>query len=231
MRSPDQQERYFALKRMGIDWVGNPGLVPIANTGLEGELEFVRRRLRVAFNVFDWWLDDFIVVRSVTRQSAVPGVINTRARTFANVDARMRGAELSVSVPLARRVFVAGSGSWLRGTERTDGSPDLAEIPPARGTAALSFDDGRFNAAFEIVAAARQDHVDTTLGEQPTPGYTVLNARVGLKRGRLGVTVGLNNLLDRAYFEHLSFQRDPFRNGVRVYEPGLSLFANATFGF
>ncbi len=231
MRSPDQQERYFALKRSGMDWVGDPGLAPVTNTGLEGEVEFVRRRLRVAANVFDWWLDDFVVVRGIARQTAVPGVMNTRARTFANVDARMRGAELDVSVPLARRMFVTGTGSWLRGTERTDESADLAEIPPARGTAALSYDDGRVNAAIEVIAVARQDHVDTSLGEQPTPGYTVVNARTGFKVSRLRVTIGLDNLLDRAYYEHLSYQRDPFRNGTRVFEPGLTLFANATVGF
>jgi hypothetical protein len=30
----------------------------------------------------------------------------------------------------------------------------------------------------------------------------------------------VDNALDAAYAEHLSYQRDPFRNGVRVYEPG-----------
>ena len=35
VRVPDSAERYFALRRMGSDWVGNPFLVPTTNTGVE----------------------------------------------------------------------------------------------------------------------------------------------------------------------------------------------------
>jgi len=42
------------------------------------------------------------------------------------------------------------------------------------------------------------------------------------------LTLGVTNLFDRGYAEHLSFQRDPFRSGVRVYEPGRSVFLNAS---
>jgi len=36
-------------------------------------------------------------------------------------------------------------------------------------------------------------------------------------------------VLALAVTESLSYQRDPFRSGVRVPEPGRSLFANASF--
>jgi iron complex outermembrane receptor protein len=45
------------------------------------------------------------------------------------------------------------------------------------------------------------------------------------------VTAGVTNAFDRLYTDHLSYQRDPFRSGVRVPEPGRSLFANASFRF
>jgi iron complex outermembrane receptor protein len=47
----------------------------------------------------------------------------------------------------------------------------------------------------------------------------------------LRVTAGLANVFDRLYTEHLSYQRDPFRSGVHIPEPGRSLFANAAFRF
>ena len=58
-----------------------------------------------------------------------------------------------------------------------------------------------------------------------------MNASAGVRQGRLRLTLGLVNAFDRLYIEHLSFQRDPFRSGVRVPEPGRSLFANASFRF
>jgi len=58
-----------------------------------------------------------------------------------------------------------------------------------------------------------------------------MNVSAGLRQGPLRLTVGLANAFDRLYTDHLSYQRDPFRSGVRVPEPGRSLFANASFRF
>ena len=58
-----------------------------------------------------------------------------------------------------------------------------------------------------------------------------MNATAGFRQGRLRLTAGVANVFDRLYVDHLSYQRDPFRSGVRVPEPGRSLFANASFRF
>ncbi len=52
-----------------------------------------------------------------------------------------------------------------------------------------------------------------------------------MRRDRLLITVGLDNLFDKAYIEHLSYQRDPFRSGVRVPEPGRNFFVNIGYRF
>jgi iron complex outermembrane receptor protein len=38
-------------------------------------------------------------------------------------------------------------------------------------------------------------------------------------------------VFDARFVEHLSYQRDPFRSGVRVFEPGRNLFVNVDFRF
>jgi iron complex outermembrane receptor protein len=58
-----------------------------------------------------------------------------------------------------------------------------------------------------------------------------MNVSAGLRRGRLRATVGATNVFDRLYVEHLSYQRDPFRSGVRVPEPGRTLYVNASLAF
>ena len=93
------------------------------------------------------------------------------------------------------------------------------------------YDDGRFFGSLEGVFAADQDRVDASLNEAPTPGWGVMNATAGFRQGRLRLTAGVANVFDRLYVDHLSYQRDPFRSGVRVPEPGRSLFANASFRF
>jgi iron complex outermembrane recepter protein len=236
-RSPEAIERYLALRRMGTDWVGNPALTPSRNTGLEAGVAFERAGYRAELSAYNQRIDDFITVYDQPRRAMVPGVMNAVARSFANVDARLRGLELVASLPvLFERVFLAGDVSYVRGTQEGDATRgidagDLAEMPPLRGRLSARYDDGRFHARLEGVFAAEQDHVDTALREELTPGWGIANVSAGVRAGRLRATAGVNNLFDRLYVEHLSYQRDPFRSGTHVPEPGRSLYLNVSAGF
>jgi iron complex outermembrane receptor protein len=236
-RVPEATERYLALKRMGTDWVGNPDLEPSRSTGLDVAVGFTRAGFRLDLGLYASRVSDYITVYDQARRAALPGVMNAMARSFANVDATLRGAELGWSLPIVLgRVFVSGDVSYVRGDQDGDASRGIAagpvaEMPPLRGRVAARYDDGRFFGSLEGVFAADQDRVDASLGEARTPGWGVMNVSTGLRQGRLRVTVGLTNAFDRLYVDHLSYQRDPFRSGVRVPEPGRSLFANASFRF
>jgi iron complex outermembrane receptor protein len=236
-RAPEATERYLALRRMGTDWVGNPDLAPSRNTALDAAVGFTRAGFRLDLGLYASRVSDYVTVYDQARRAMVPGVMNAVARSFANVDATLTGGELGWSLPIVfGRVFVSGDVSYVRG--RQDGDPSrgiaagpLAEMPPLRGRVSARYDDGRFFGSVEGVFAADQDRVDASLNETRTPGWGVMNASAGLRQGRLRVTLGLVNAFDRLYAEHLSYQRDPFRSGVRVPEPGRSLFANASFRF
>ena len=236
-RVPEANERYLALKRMGTDWVGNPDLDPSRNTALDVAAGFTRAGFRVDLGLFASRVSDYITVYDQARRAALPGVMNAVARSFANVDASLVGGELGWSLPIVfGRVFVSGDLSYVRGRQDGDASRGiaagpLAEMPPLRGRVACRYDDGRFFGSVEGIFAADQERVDASLNEARTPGWGTMNATAGLRRGRLGLTVGVTNAFDRLYVEHLSYQRDPFRSGVRVPEPGRTFFANATFRF
>jgi iron complex outermembrane receptor protein len=104
-------------------------------------------------------------------------------------------------------------------------------MPPLRARLGLRYDDGRFFAAVDGLASAQQDRVNADLNEEPTAGWAIASAAVGARRGPLALTVGATNLFDRTYAPHLSYQRDPFRTGVRVSDPGRSLYVNASGRF
>ncbi len=222
-RLPDQQERFFALARMGSDWVGNPSLAPSRNTGFDGEVRYTGHGFDAAFAAYVYRIDDHIRVVDQARRAMVPGVMNAMARSFANVDALMRGLEASATVPLASALYLSADASVVRGTSR---EADLPEIPPARARVRLRYDRASWNALAEVVGAARQDHVAPDLRESPTPGFVAINLSAGLRWRHVSLTAGLDNVFDALYAEHLSYQRDPFRNGVRVYEPGRTLLVH-----
>jgi iron complex outermembrane receptor protein len=235
-RIPEPQERWFSLKRMGTDWVGNPDLEPSRNTALDLSASYRLGRLYVSASAFLNEVADYVVIADVARVNMVPGVMNPKARTYENVDARLAGGEATAAFTLTDRLFFSGAVSYVSGTQ--DPRPELgilsenvAEMPPITGRASLRWDNGRFWGEAEGVFAAAQTNVDTDLLESTTPGWGIANLRAGIAFGNVGLNVGVENLFGRLYSEHLSYQRDPFRSGVKIPEPGRNVFANLSYRY
>jgi iron complex outermembrane receptor protein len=236
VRVPDARERYFALKRMGSDWVGNPLLKPSRNTGMDASISYRHQSLLLESNLYLDYIDDYVSVIPKTKTNLVSGVMNSNARSYQNVNARMYGGEFLVSYLFTRRLFLNSDLSYVRGTRDIDPAsgiltPDLAEMPPLRSRTSLRYYTGRFLGEIEGVFAGAQENVDTTLGEQPTAGYGIANVRAGMNFKGASLMVGLDNLFGRKYYEHLSYQRDPFRSGARVYEPGRNLLVQISYRY
>jgi iron complex outermembrane receptor protein len=95
----------------------------------------------------------------------------------------------------------------------------------------MRYDTGMLFAEVEGIFAGAQENVDTSLGEQRTPGYGIANLKGGVTFKGASIKLGLSNIFGRLYYEHLSYQRDPFRSGGRVYEPGRSFFVNLSYRY
>ncbi|MBN8731365.1 MAG: TonB-dependent receptor [Acidobacteria bacterium] len=236
VRVPDAQERYFNHRRMGSDWVGNPALNPTRNTETNAGLNYRRGGFFAKALTYYSALGDFIVVHNQRRLQMRPGIMNLMARSFENVDARMYGGEFSTGASFRSRWLVSAGATYTRASkdarpDRAIFDTDLPEISPLRGRAALRYGQRRWFAEAEGIAASSQRRVDGDLYEIPTAGYATANIKGGLHLDRFTLTVGIDNLLDRLYYEHLSFQRDPFRTGLRIPEPGRNLFFNISHRF
>lgn len=86
-------------------------------------------------------------------------------------------------------------------------------------------------AEVEGIFVAPQERVNSDLGELPSAGYGTANIKFGANFRRFAVRGGMNNVFNRLYYEFLSYQRDPFRNGSRVYEPGRNVYVNLSCRF
>jgi iron complex outermembrane receptor protein len=58
-----------------------------------------------------------------------------------------------------------------------------------------------------------------------------MNVKLGLIYRKLSASVAVDNLLNRYYYEHLSYYRDPFNAGIKVPEPGRNFFGQLKFRF
>ena len=236
VRVAEPSELYYALKRTGSDWVGNPALSSSRNTGLDVALSVRRSGIYAGASLFANRVSDFVTLHDQALVNMTPGVMNTSARSYANVDATLLGGEMNAVATLTDRIFLSGDVSYVRGSQDAQPalgitSTNLAEMPPLRGRLGLRYDTGRFWAEAEGVFSAAQTRVDTDLEETPTAGWGIANLRLGANVAGLTLTAGVANVFDRLYYESLSYQRDPYRSGIRVPEPGRTFFANVGWRF
>ena len=244
VRVPDAQERYFALDRMGVmetrygDWVGNPDLKPSKNTEIDLGVRLRTGRVSADLSVFYSFVKDFVTLYNDTTVYGSPAGADSddKARSYTNVDANFYGGELSVTVAVTDTLFLEMGSSYIRGRKETDPSrnitdEDIAEIPPMKGRLALRYDTGAYFAQVEGIFQATQDKVDSDLGEEKTPGWGVVNIKAGAEIGRARLLLGVENLFDKFYYEHLSYLRDPFSAGTKVPEPGRSFYVNLIYNF
>jgi len=110
-------------------------------------------------------------------------------------------------------------------------SSNMPEMPPLRAWSALRYAHPWAFAELGTVVVNRQSLVSGDLNETPTAGYGLLNIKLGATYRKLSAGFTIDNLLNRFYYEHLSYYRDPFASGVKVPEPGRNVFAQLRYSF
>jgi iron complex outermembrane receptor protein len=149
-----------------------------------------------------------------------------RVLRYVQDDARFSGFEAVAEVELLHRarhhLAVRVWGDYVRAELLGSGEP-LPRIPPLRVGTGLRYEGGPFRAEVGAYRVSEQDRVAAF--EEPTPGYTMLDASVGYRlfTGRFmhEVTLRGANLADRDARSHTSFLKDvaplPGRDVKLVY--------------
>ncbi|MBW7934364.1 MAG: TonB-dependent receptor, partial [Gemmatimonadaceae bacterium] len=227
-RVPDPTESFgLALRPDGYVYKGTPTLRTEMAHNVEGGLMFDRdlagRTLSASVSVFDNRLSDLIA------PVLVPGetVGGRPVRAYANVSrAVLTGVSGSASITTASGQQISIAAQRLRGTNRVDDTP-LAQVPPAEASLTLHL-TRRVRAARPWVEAnwrvvAGQERVATAAGELKTPGFGTVDLRTGGTLAGVRISAGVENLLNRAFREHV----DP----GAILRPGRNVFVRMTRSF
>jgi iron complex outermembrane receptor protein len=226
-RTPDPQELYIGLDRMaGTSWVGNPNLEPTRNNEADLGVKWQREGIFASAAIFYSDLSDYVYLIDLPAPSSTRGP----AKSYANIDATIWGAELGSQIALPYDLFLRGAVSYVRGKNDDTGEP-LSEIPPLSGNISLRYDNSQYFVETMLRFAAEQDRVDTNLKEDETAGWGVADLKAGTTWQKWSLVAGINNLFDKQYYSHLSYQRDPFASGVKVPEAGVLVYMNLSYHF
>lgn len=230
-RSPSYQERYLWLPLEatggladGLTYIGDIDLSP--EVAHEAELGFDWDGTHLSFypRLFYRQVDDYI--QGTPADNALAGRFagmmgnmgmgSGELLQYRNVDARLYGLDLESSLQLTRRLTLNANLSLVRG-ERRDLDDPLYRIAADNLMLTLQYTGERWSASLESVSYADQEKVSTTNQEQSTGGYSLINAHWRLLTGKgLEFGLGVNNLLDRDYRDHLAGYN-------RAYNPDLAL--------
>lgn len=224
VRTPDPEELFISVPAAppAVTWQGNPDLNSTVNHEVDLGLKYASNKFYVNGTIFYSDLTDYINFYSAS----------ANRKSYQNIDASMWGAEFGSQVSLPYDIYLRGSLSYTEARNK-DGHRPLSEIPPLQGLLSVRYDiDSWFIEVAENLSG-RQDRVDTGLNEQQTAGWLTTDLKAGIKYNSLSIYGGVNNMLDKQYYNYLSYLRDPFAGGVgfKVPENGRNFYLTVTYKF
>lgn len=248
-RSPNMLERYIKLLSVGYDtydYLGNPQLKPEINNEFDVTLKYQNKTLGGFYmNGFYSLVQDYIssvlIPNSVLKPATIgaPGV-----KQFVNVKyAIFKGFEAAYTSPSEYKpgvnIIAAYTHSTLPETLKyivKEGAvvgdtliknDAVAEIPPFEATVSVSYKllKGKLIPKVSVRMVAAQKRISQAFYEQVTPGFSVINLAMTYKiNTNIEIAAGVNNLLDKAYYEHLN--RKIIGTSDKLYEPGRVMYVN-----
>ncbi|MDE0884984.1 MAG: TonB-dependent receptor [Myxococcota bacterium] len=186
------------------------------NTEIDAALYFGGESWTANISAFVSQIDDFIITYN--------GI------EALNVTARRAGAEALVSYQILPGLSANAELSYVYADNVTFGSP-LAQTPPLEGAVSLFYQREFFSLGFETRMVAAQDRIHLDYGNRlgvdtgKTPGFVTLSADANISPWPFfEIGIGVDNLLDRTYHEHLSRRASPVpgfpTSLAKINEPG-----------
>lgn len=250
-RSPNLYERYtwstggMAMAMVNIagdgnGYVGDPSLRPEVAHMATGSIEWhdaAQEKWSLAFSPYYTRVNDYIDARCLT--TCKPNVfVNLR---FANVDAKLYGAEIAGHAVLGSGNFGALSGdmlvNYVRGENRTTGD-NLYNMMPLNTRLALNHRLGALSSTLELQAVSHKDRTSQLHNERRTVGYALAALRTSYAWKNVQLDFGVENLFDRRYDlplggayvgQGMTMSLNGVPYGIGVAGMGRSVYAGLTF--
>lgn len=226
-RSGSITERFINFFPVGVDpyeMVGNPELNPETNNQVDFLFGFNTTGLQVELSLFGAYLTDYItaeIIDVAPRMPTSPGV-----RQFINVDQAIKtGFELNyiqkIGWGIQHQVMVAYTyGENLSANEAL---PEIAPLDLRYAVTGSHFND-KLHTAFRIRHVMAQNKVSPSFGENSTPKFTIVDVDASYAfHSKILFKLGVQNLFDQAYYEHLNRPFGPER--TPLFAPGRNIFA------
>lgn len=228
-RLPTTTERFgfYLFNRMdNYDYLGNPNLKKEQALNTELNLIYSSNSISIKLSGFSSYLQNYIIGQTQTGLSVMT-IGADGVRSYNNIpSARVIGAESNLNYHFANQHFTfSNTLKWLNGQDN-NGKP-LPLIAPFKSINALRFTHHRLFVQAEYEFSSAQNKVSTAFGEKNSPAFSLINLRANhifnLNKYNLEWSAGVENLLDKAYYEHLDW--------TKILRPGRNIYTMLSMKF
>lgn len=249
-RSPSYQEMFLWMPLEatggladGKTYIGNINLQSEVAHEIELGIDWNNQHLNVSPRLFYKNIDDYIQgtpsqntqVNTFSMMMVNMGMGSPNPLQFNNVSAEIYGFDMEAGYSLAANWYLRSVLSVTQG-KRKDINDNLYRMAPANLSLALDYLAQNWMLTLESITYARQSKVSNTNLETQTAGYALLNASALVQLpGNIDLGIGVNNLFDRYYQDHLAGYSRAFNPDIAARErlPGLgrNIYARLIWDF
>ena len=226
VRAPKITERYINHFSIGMDayeYVGNPFLKSEKNDQIDLTLSKSGKVFAFKANIFYSYLTDFIsaYVDETIDKKFLACNPPANAKRFVNIDkASQYGFELSASYKFMDNWSIDGNIYYTH-AENHDFDQPLAEIPPLSSNIAVNYKREKFYGVLNARFVSEQTRVSEVFNESESEAFNTVDMKIGYKLFKyLEIDLGVNNVFDEHYYEHLSRPYKNMDEASLLFEPG-----------
>ncbi|MBE9562950.1 MAG: TonB-dependent receptor, partial [Proteobacteria bacterium] len=205
-------------------WVGNPMLNPEQHH----QIDFSIGQRKTGFNwntvLFYDKVTDYILRDAARSQASV--LLADNADIYRNVDASLYGIEWEGSWSINRSLDVSGSLAYVHSDNDTDDRA-IAQTPPLNGILQLDYRQSGWGLGTRLRVADQQNRVDSLSKQEvsETAGYGALDLYSNYRVNQtFSLRFGIDNLLDKAYAQHINRANVMDMQAIKVNEPGRNIW-------
>lgn len=209
LEPPETETQFISVKKPMNKpaWVGNPELDSPLRIGVRTESNYKNFGLELFANHV--WNYVNLTARMVESQPY---------QTYDNIDAVLLGFNLYGN---SKYYDFTLSYTWANNTTLDTALSEIAPLTFIGKLKAPAFK--KIHSFVRLTYNDAQTNVDETIGETATGSWARLDLGLDYRIKDYKLSLEIENLTDELYTRHLSYQRNPYASGARVYEPGRTL--------
>ncbi|MBT8298240.1 MAG: TonB-dependent receptor, partial [Maribacter sp.] len=240
VRSANMIERvinHFNVGQDPYEYIGNPNLDAEVNNqfeiGFKGKLPLTDTstdQFIYSSSFYYSFYENYIVavIDETKTRKFMPTREPVNPKVFRNLDkAYKTGFEIAAGADFLNNFNFTTELAYVYAKNK-DLNESLPLVPPLTTRFKLGFEKEKFWANVIYTLTSKQDNVSASFGETSTPGYEVMDIRLGvvpIKNLTLGVAA--LNVFDKTYYNHLnfSFNNQADFGRIPINDPGRNLSA------